>query len=190
MLTLYLGVLLFGGTHLFSMFFPSARNQLKEKLGESPYKGLYSILSLIGLVLLGWGYWQVRSGDGGSGNFYEPLPWARHLTMLLVLAGFILIFSNQSKGYIHKIVQHPFSAGIGLWSLGHLLANGEKSVVVIFSLFLVLSILDIGFSTARGKTAVHTPSFGRDVRSIVVGVVLYLVFLFGFHPYVLHVPVL
>ena len=186
MMKLYLGLVLFGGPHLFSMVAPEARGLLAERLGENAYKGLYSLLSLVGLVLLGWAYVASRGVDG---SFYDPTVGGRHLAMMLVLLGFILISSNANKGYIQKTVRHPFSAGIALWSLGHLVANGEKTVVMIFAMFLVLALLDIGLCLARGKVPSHVPDARKDVRSVIIGVGLYLVFLFGFHPYVLRIAV-
>ncbi len=186
MISLYAGITLFAGVHLYSMLAPAARAELVQNMGEQRYKGLYSLIALVGLILLGWSYWQGRQ----SGELlYTPWAGVRHLTMLLVLVGFIFIFSNQSKGFIAKTVKQPFSIGIALWSIGHLLANGETVVVWIFSMFLGLAILDIILSTARGKVPVHDHKWSHDVRGIGVGLVLYLVFAFLFHPYVLGIPV-
>jgi uncharacterized membrane protein len=186
MVSLYSGMLLFAVPHMFSMLAPSMRLNLLQKLGENAYKGLYSLISLAGIVLLAYGYWQGR----GSGEvFYEPSPGAKHIAMLLVLAGFLLIFSNMRDNHIRAVVKQPFSIGIALWAVGHLLANGEKAVVLIFSMFLILALADIVLSTVRGKVSSFVPVWKNDVSSILVGLVLYLVFLFGFHPYVLGIPV-
>ncbi len=187
---LWAGVMLFGGVHLFSLFLPGARDRLKARIGEKAYKGLYSVVSLVGVVLLAMAYLARRSGPSSLDLVYEPYYGARHLMMLLVLAGFILIFSNQSKGYISKLTHNPFSLGVVLWSFGHLLVNGETAVVVIFGLFLVLSVLDIVLSEMRGKRPTHQPNWRHDVRSLVVGVVLFFVFALVFHPYVLNIPVI
>jgi hypothetical protein len=50
-------------------------------------------------------------------------------------------------------------------------------------------VLDIVLSTMRGKLPHHEPQLKSDVRAVVIGVILYLVFLFGFHPYILHLPI-
>jgi uncharacterized membrane protein len=189
MFLLILGVLLFAGPHLFSLLLPSGRAALMNRFGEGPYKGLYSLASLAGLGLLGLAYWQGRAGPASLDVFYTPWDEGRHFILLLVLLGFILIFSNKSQGYITKVVRHPFSVGVALWSIAHLLANGERAVVVIFGMFLVLAVLDVVVSTARGKPGTFEPKWTHDLRGLVVGVVLYLVFAFLFHPYVLNIPV-
>lgn len=189
MWTLYLGVLLFGGTHIFSILMPRARDGLKQSWGEKAWKGLYSLASLAGFVLMSMAYFSGRAGPASLDLVYEPWYGARHLTMLLVWAGFVLIGASHGKGYIKKFLRHPMSLGIALWSLGHLLVNGEKAVVYIFATFFVVALLDIILSLARGKRPVHEPVVRSDIIAVIVGTVLTLVLMFGFHPYVLNIPV-
>ena len=182
---LWLGVVLFVGPHLFSTLLPGLRDQLKEKFHPGPWRGLYSVITLVGLVLLIMAYRDPAT----AANLYDPAPWAKHATMLLVLIGFILIAASHGKGYIKKFVKHPMSLGVAFWSVGHLLANGETSVVVIFASLLAIALFDIVFSLARGKVAVFEPRLRSDITAVVGGALVYGVLLFGFHPYVLQVPV-
>jgi uncharacterized membrane protein len=186
---LYLGVLLFAGPHLYGLFWPGHRNALRESVGEGKYKGIYSILSLAGLVVLIMAYVQGRGDPVAYANVYEPFTHLKHLMMLLVLAGFILIAASHGKGYIRHWVKQPMSLGIGVWATGHLLMNGERVVVWIFSTFLVVALLDIVLSTARGKVAVFEPRLKSDIIAVAAGVALFLVMMLGFHPYVLGIPV-
>jgi uncharacterized membrane protein len=187
---LWLGVVLFAGPHLFSVLLPQQRNALKARLGEGAFKGLYSLLSLAGLVFLAMAYLAGRSGPNSLAVFYEPWAGGRHVMMLFVLVGFVLIFANGSRGYLRTYTRHPFSLGVALWSLGHLLVNGERAVVVIFGMFLLLSLLDIVMSEARRIRPDHVPHWRHDLRALLVGVLLFFVFALGFHPYVLNIPVL
>ena len=186
---IYLGVLLFGLPHLFSIFFPAARNALESRTGEKPWKGLYAIVSLAGLLCLIIGYWQSRAGPLTADIVYDPPSWARHVTMLLVLLGFILIGASHGKGYLKAWLHNPMSIGIVLWSAGHLLANGQRSDVWLFGVFLVIGLSDILMSEIRGKRPSHEPRLRSDIVAVIVGMVLYAIFLFGFHPYVLNIPV-
>jgi uncharacterized membrane protein len=190
MIWVYAGILLFALPHLFSLLFRGGKDSLKARFGEGPYKGVYSLLSFLGLAALAYGYYVARTDPSSADLAYEPLAAARHPMMLMVLIGFILIFANQSEGYLRAWLKHPFSIGVSLWSIGHLLVNGEKAVVAIFGLFLVLSLADIVLGFARGRGPVHRPNWRHDLRAVVVGVVLFLVFAFGFHPYVLKIPVI
>jgi uncharacterized membrane protein len=186
---LWLGVALFAGPHLFSLLLPGARNGLRERFGENPYKIAYSLASLAGLVFLALGYLAGRSGPASLEMVYEPLYQLKHMTYLLTLIGFILIGASHGKGYIKAYVRHPMSLGILLWSIGHLLMNGETAVVVIFGMFAVLGLLDIILCQIRGKGPSHAPRIRSDIVAVIVGIVLWLGFAFGFHPYVLNIPV-
>jgi uncharacterized membrane protein len=186
---LYLGILLFAGPHLFGILWPTNRNNLRTSLGTGAYKGLYSLLSLAGLVLLVLAYRNGRGDPVAFANLYEPLSNLKHLMFTLVLVGFILIAASHGKGYIKSWVKQPMSLGIGLWATGHLLMNGERTVVYIFATFLLISLLDIVLSTARGKVAVFEPRIRSDIIAVVAGTALFLVMMLGFHPYVLGIPV-
>ena len=119
---LYIGILLFGGSHSFSILLPAVRNRLKAWWGEWRYKGMYSFVSLVGVALMFWGYSLTR--DNGE-MLYVPMAGAKHVTMLIVLLGFICISAFHGKSHIKKWLQNPFSIGISLWSIGHLLASGR-----------------------------------------------------------------
>jgi uncharacterized membrane protein len=184
------GVVVFAGVHLFSMLLSGQRDALKAGMGEGPYKGVYSLISLAGLALMIWGFWSLTSDPATSSVVYEPATWARHVTMLLVLLGFISLSGFHGKGYLKQWLRNPFSIGISLWAVGHLLANGMLHDVLLFGTFLVLAVLDIVLSTVRGKRPGHEPQIRSDMIAVVSGVVLYAVFLFGFHPYVLNLPII
>jgi uncharacterized membrane protein len=186
---IYLGVLLFGGSHLFSIFFPAARDGFEERLGAKAWKSLYALVSLAGLACLILGYWQSRSAPVTDELVYDPPLWGRHVTMLLVLLAFILIGAAHGKGYIKSYVHNPMSLGVSLWAAGHLLANGQRSDVFLFGVFLVVGLADIVMSEVRGKRPDYQPRLRSDIIAVIVGMVLYVIFLFGFHPYVLKIPV-
>jgi uncharacterized membrane protein len=171
------------------MFAPAMRDRVKARLGEGPFKGLYSLISLAGLGLMIWGFTGSRSGPLAADLLYYPADWTRHATMLLVLLGFITLGASHGKGYLKLWLQQPMSIGFALWSGGHLLANGKRADVYLFGTFFVLALLDILLSTLRGKVPSHQPQVRSDIIAVVAGVVLYAIFLFGFHPYVLNLPI-
>lgn len=189
MTLLLIGCLLFGGSHLFSILLPGLRDSLRNRFGEKPWKGLYSIVLLLGLVLMVVGYSQTRSGPATADVLYEPWDGMRHATMLLTLLAFILVGASHGKGYLKLWLHNPMSLGIALWSGGHLLVNGQRSDVWLFGTFLVVSLADILLSELRGKRPDYVPRLRSDVIAVAVGMVLYAVFLLGFHPYVLNIPV-
>ncbi len=184
-----IGIVLLGGFHLFSMLLPARRDALKLRFGEKAWKGSFALVSLVGLGFMIRGFFASRAGPGAADLLYYPADWTRHLTMLLVLLAFISLGASHGKGYLKLWLRNPMSIGFALWSFGHLLANGKRASVYMFGTFLVIALLDIVLSTLRGKRPVHEPRIRSDVIAVIVGLVLYLIFLFGFHPYVLNLPV-
>jgi uncharacterized membrane protein len=139
MTVLIWGMVLFFGAHFLSL--TPARAPLHARLGEKTYKGVYSIVSLVGLGLMIWGFGLARSGPDAARIVYDPVMGSSHGTMLLVLLAMVLLASAHMKGYIRKIVKHPMSVGVALWSAGHLMVNGNFSEVLLFGGFFVLSCL-------------------------------------------------
>ena len=189
MTLLYIGSLLFGGSHLFSILFPGLRDSFRAQLGAKAWKALYGVVSLVGLVLMVMGYAGSRAGPATSDLLYEGWYGMKHLTMLMVLLAFILIGASHGKGYLKKWLHNPMSIGIVLWSAGHLLVNGRRADLWLFGTFLVVGLADIIMSEIRGKRQDYIPRVRSDILAVVIGIVLYAVFLFGFHPYVLGIPV-
>lgn len=186
---IYLGFVLFFGSHLYSMLLPASRDRLKAAMGENAFKGLFTVVSIIGVALLIYGYSQAWATGEGTAQIYDPPAWGRHVAMLLVLVGFILIAASHGKGNLRALVRNPMSIGIGLWALGHLLANGMKVDLWLFGPFLLLAVLDVILCTVRGKVPDFAPRSRSDIVAVIAGMVLYVVFLLLFHPYVLGVRV-
>jgi uncharacterized membrane protein len=184
---IYFGLIIFGFPHLLSSLAPGARDRLKQQLGENRYKLAYAAASLLGVVLMAFGYIAQRQMPATL--LYQPYDGARHLAFLVILVGFILIANNGSRSHLRLWFGHPFSLGIMLWSATHLLLNGEKPVVLIFSVILLIAVLDVAMNVARGKMPAFEPTWSHDIRGLVAGTIVYLVFMFGFHPYILGIPV-
>jgi uncharacterized membrane protein len=184
-----IGIVIFLGLHVLAMLLTGLRERLLAGLGEGPYKGLFSLISAVGLGLMIYGFYTTRGTLAPDDYIYAPAPWTRHAAMGLVLLAFILLGASHGKGYLKLWVKHPMSVGIGLWATAHLLANGERPAIYFFGSFLALALFDIVVSTMRGKLPHHQPQVKSDVRAVIIGVIVYLIFLFGFHPYVLGLPI-
>lgn len=184
---LYLGVVLFLGAHLFTILARPQRDALFSRLGEGPYKIAFTIVTLVGLGLMIWGF-TVARGAADVPMVYYPPSWGRHVAMLLVLLGFLSLAISLHKGRLKLLLRNPMSIGFALWASGHLFANGSLPEVVLFGTFLVLALVDIAVSTARGKVPAVTPKPRHDLISIAAGLVLYFVFLY-LHPILFGVAV-
>ena len=184
MAILILGMLLFAGPHLVSSLALAQRDRLKAVFGEGAYKGVYSLVSLIGLTLMIYAYWTTRdSGD----MLYVPSGTMRHATMGFATLGIILISASYGKSHIRLWLQNPFSVGIALWAVGHLLSVGKFAADWFWLTVLAVALVDIVVSMARGKKPEFQPTWRSDIMAVVVGLVVTGVLVSLFHPYVLGV---
>jgi len=189
---LVLGLILFLGTHCFSMA-RGRRAAVIGRIGEGPFKGLYSLLSLAGIVLIAIGYGQYRAS--GYIPVWDPPVWTRHLALLLVLIAFICVPAAYLPGHIKHRLKHPMLAGVKIWAFAHLLANGDLGSILLFGSVLAWAVVARISAKRRDVAAQHggtaAPAGWRnDILAVVIGTVVYLVFAFWLHPLLIGVPVL
>lgn len=193
MTLLILGLIVFIGSHAFTMA-RGARAQAIARLGEGPYKGLYSLVSLIGLVLIGWGYGDYRAG--GYIQVWNPPVWTRHLAVPLVWVSFLAFAAAYLPGRIRRTLKHPMLAGLKIWALAHLLANGDLGSVLLFGALLAWAVA-ARISTKRrdevldhGGPAAAPAGWRNDILALVIGTAAFAVFLVWLHPLLIGVPAL
>jgi len=151
MALLILGLILFLGTHSMRVLGEGPRSALLGRLGEGGYKGLYSLLSLGGIVLVAIGYGAAR--ENPQLLWIAPI-WTRHLAALLTLVSFVLLAAAYVPGNAIKArLHHPMVLGVKVWALAHLLANHTPADVVLFGSFLVWAVLDYRAAKARDLAA-------------------------------------
>ena len=188
MLYLILGLVIFLGVHSVEIFSPTFRSRAVARLGEGPYKGLYSLLAIVGFVLLVWGYGVARQDPV---LLYAPPIWVRHLTLLLMLPVFPLLFAAYLPGRIKTATKHPMLASVKIWAFAHLLANGMLADVLLFGGFLAWAVVDrISVKRRAVVRPVPGPPPGKlnDVIAVVGGLAVYVAFVFGLHTWLIGVP--
>ncbi|MEQ5835706.1 NnrU family protein [Marinobacter sp. NFXS9] len=177
---LMVGLVVFLGVHSVSIFAEPWRNRTLKKLGEGPYKGLYSLVSLLGLILVIWGYGLARQEPV---VLYTPPTWTRHLAMVLLLPVFPLLFATYLPGRIQHTVKHPMLVAIKLWAVAHLLANGMLADVLLFGAFLAWAVVDrISLKRRVPRPTPELPYRPRnDWIAVGGGLVVYLLFVLWLH---------
>jgi uncharacterized membrane protein len=183
------GFFLFILPHAFSSLFPAVRDRAMAWSGESRFKGIFAAISMLGVVLMVWAYWASRRGGAGAELLYMPMPGARSITLILAPIGFILLAASSGKGYLRLWLQNPMSLGIALWSIGHLLIVGKAAVVWFYAAMLLVAVMDIASSMARGIRPLYEPRWQEDAKAVVIGLILVAALVGLFHPYVLGVKI-
>ena len=182
MTILVLGLVIFLGLHSTRIVSESGRERAIARIGEGPWKGIYSLISAVGFVLIVWGFARARYD---APQLWTPPPWARHVTMLLMLIALILLASYLFKrSHITAAVHHPMLWAVVLWSVGHLFANGSAADLLLFGAFLVWSAADLVSSYVRDRRngiVYPEPQVRATASAIVVGLVVYALLIGGLH---------
>lgn len=180
MTQLLIGLILFFGIHSVSIAAPAWRDRQVARLGELPWKGLYSLIAFAGLCLIVYGYSQARLTPV---PLYNPPTGLRHAAWLLMLPVFVLLLAAYLPGRIKNAAKHPMLAATKLWALAHLLANGNLADVLLFGSFLAWAVADRISLKRRAPRAVPGAPAGRfnDAIAVVGGLGLYAAFMGGLH---------
>ncbi len=180
MTLLILGLLLFFTSHSVSIANEPWRNRMVARLGEMPWQGLYSLISLVGLVLIVQGYGAARMDPT---VLYAPPVWLRHVTALLMLPVFPLLIATYMPSRIRSATQHPMLLAVILWAASHLLANGNVADLLLFGSFLVWAVADRISMSHRVQRPLHELPAGalNDLVAIVGGLALYAAFVLKLH---------
>jgi uncharacterized membrane protein len=188
MALLILGLIVFLGVHSVRMVAPAWRDLQMQRRGMLVWKGLYSVVSLLGFALIVAGYMHARMEPV---VIWQPPLWTRHVAAPLMLLSFIFLAAAYVPGsLIRAKIGHPMLAGVKLWAFAHLIANGTLADIVLFGSFLVWSILQ--FRTSRRRDRLHGTIFAhlsltRDILVVVLGVGGAAVFMLFLHEWLIGV---
>jgi uncharacterized membrane protein len=182
MTLLVLGLVLFLGIHSSRVVAEGARQRFIAQRGANAWKGMYTVVSVVGLALIVWGYGQARQEPvvlWGS-----PL-WVRHLASLLTLASFVLLAAAYvPRNAIKARLGHPMVLGVKAWALAHLVANNTLADLLLFGGFLLWAVLSFRAARARDRAAGVMAASGQASRTavtVVAGLLAWAAFAFWAH---------
>lgn len=173
------GLVIFLGVHSVAIVAPAARDRARARLGEGPWKGAYALVSLLGFGLILYGYHLARQTPV---LLYSPPGWMRHVTFLFMLPVFPLLFAAYLPGRIKTAMKHPMLVAVKCWAFGHLLANGLLADVLLFGGFLAWAVVDrISLKRRAQVIAMAPPGRFNDAIAVILGLAVYVVFIFWAH---------
>ncbi len=182
MLLLVVGLLLFLGVHSIRIMADEWRTQVIARGGEKRYKGIYALMSVVGLVLIVVGYGLARNAPV---LLWSPPNWTIHTNWLITFVAFIIFsLANRPGGPLKVALRHPMVIAVSLWAFGHLLANGTLADLLLFGGFLGWSLLAWRAALSRDRAAGTVPVPGpwsRDIGPAIAGVALWLLFFYFAH---------
>jgi uncharacterized membrane protein len=183
-----IGLVVFLGTHVF-VTMRDHRAAVVARIGEWPYRGLFSLASIVGIVLIGYGFAAYRAASPIM--VWYPPAWTRHIVVALMWPASIMVAAAYIPGNIKRVLKHPMLVGVKTWAFAHLCANGDLGGIILFGSVLAWAVYDrITLKHRKDAGAPPIPVGGakNDIIAIVVGTVIYLALGFVFHPIVIGVP--
>lgn len=166
------GIGLFVGIHLSASLFAEARAGLQRRLGANAYRGVFTVLSLLGFVLIviGW-----RSTIPVA--VYAPPTWGPTLAVPLMLVAVYAFGTSHAKTAFTRIVRHPQLMAVVLWSAAHLLSNGDRRSMILFGSLGVWAILEMVLINRRDGEWLkpHRAPAKKEAVAAVIAIVVYLV---------------
>jgi len=189
MLVLVVGLVIFLGVHSVSIVASGWRAATVARLGEGPWKGIYSLVSAVGLVLIVVGFGMARREPV---VLYTPPAALRHLALVVMLPVFPLLFAAYLPGRIRAAAKHPFLVAVKLWAFAHLLANGTLADVLLFGAFLAWAVADRISVKRRPAAQTHEVPAAparpmNDAIALVGGLVVYAVLVLWAHRWIVGV---
>jgi uncharacterized membrane protein len=178
---LLLGLVIFLGVHSLAIF-PELQGRLVMGLGPNLYKGAYSVVSLIGLVLLVEGFGAYRAE--GMIEIWSPPAALKHLNSLFMLISFVSLAATYApRGYIKMRLKHPMLVGVKAWAFGHFLANGDLGGMILFGALLAWAVVDrISFKWRPAKSVeLPAPRVLGDVMAVGIGIIAFIAMVLA-HP--------
>jgi uncharacterized membrane protein len=182
MTLLILGLVLFLGVHSTRIFADGWRTATIARIGEKPWKGVYSVLSIAAFVLLVWGYMRARQNPV---LLWTPPAGMRHVAALLMVPAFMLfVAAYVPRNWFKAKLHHPQMLSVKVWALAHLLANGMLIDLLLFGAFLVWAVL--GYTAARRRDRAAGTMYAAATAqgtaiAAVAGLVAWAVFAFWLH---------
>ena len=182
MTMLILGLVLFLGVHSTRIISDEWRSAVVARLGLNRWKGIYSVISIAGFVLVVWGYGLARRE---AVPLWSPPAWTAHLAALLTVPAFILLAATYvPRNQIQAALHHPMVLGVQLWALAHLLANGTRPAALLFGAFLTWAFLSLLAARRRDRVEGHIYPAGRPamtLAAVAIGAGLWAAFALWLH---------
>ena len=166
------GLVLWVVAHLFKRLAPQMRAGMADKMGVGPARGIIALVLLASIVMMVFGY---RSAPFEF--VYDTPSWARHANNALMIVSVALLGMGSSKGRARTWLRHPMLIGVLVWTIAHLMVNGDVASIVLFggmALWSVASMVIINIQDGAWTKPEAGPVAG-DIKWLVISAIVFSV---------------
>lgn len=181
MTTLSLGLFLWFAAHLFKRIAPNIR----ARMGASG-KAIIAATIIGSIILMIIGY----RGIDQKVYYFFPY-WSWYMNNALMIIAVFLMDIGRTQSVIRTHIRHPMLLGVFVWSIAHLLVNGDNASLILFGGLAMWSIIEM-LVINKSEGAWIRPDKGKwknDLKTLGIALVIYGVIV-GIHYWVLGYSVL
>jgi uncharacterized membrane protein len=166
------GLVIWVMVHFIPSLMPGLKQSIATKFGDNIYKLLFtaSMLVALGLIIFGW-------LESIPEHVYT-LPFAtKPLTIGLMFVSIILFGAAQYPTRIKNLIRHPQLMAVTIWSIAHLISNGDSRSIVLFGTLGIWALLEMVLINRREGAwkKIEAPPMFREVRGLLISVVIFVV---------------
>ena len=165
MFLILLGLGLWIVPHFWKRLAPAHRASFGDK-----GKLVVTIASFVAILCMILGY---RSADFIA--IWSPPAFLTHINNLMMLAAFFLIGMSATTGRLRGKMRHPMMAAAIVWSIAHLLVNGDLAAIVLFGGMLAWAIGTI-ILINRAEPEWDRPEPGKASKDVLLVVITLVTF--------------
>lgn len=172
MILLILGVALLWASHVVKVMAPQRRAAAVARMGEGPWKGLITLATLLAIALMVIGY---RAAEDYPVILWTAPAWLWHLNNLLMALAVLVFTAGFFASPVRRWIRNPQLTGVKIWTVAHLLVNGDVHSLVLFGGLLAWAVLATIGTKRRDGPRGHVPesTMGGLIAHLVTGAVLF-----------------
>ncbi len=162
MIFLAIAVLLFALVHLIPAL-PGLKSRLKDRFGAAygPLFGLAATITLVAIITA----WSFTAFE----PIFEPVQYARFLNMAFSFIAFLFLGIFFFRGKLRQKIRFPFAIAVIFWAVGHLIANGDLSSLILFGGLLIFAVVFIILGLTNQVFPTLIVREGHDTLSLLAG---------------------
>jgi len=175
MTLLILGIVIWSLIHFFPAVAVNFRSGLVARFGKAGYRAVFALVAFGALLLIirGWKAAPLHS-------VYAAPSWGVYATIACMLVAFVLLFAPYLPSSVSRFLRHPQLAGVFVFGIGHLFANGEARSLLLFGGFAAWALLEMFLLNRRdGAWKKPDPKAPKaNLRLVLTGIGFFAIVLF------------